>query len=435
MRLTQPSTANTQTPVRSGDQGADEDLFQRLKFRTYDATLEAMEDRRISVERASAASLRDATAKALELVLAVEGVSLSFTQRTRLIEDVSHEISGYGPIQPLLNDPSVDDIIVNGFRNVYAERAGELHEVNCRFRDDSHLMNVIQRIVGPIGRRIDEASPYVDARLPDGSRVNAIIPPIALDGPMLSIRKFREKPMKPKDLVRTDTLNLDMMTFLADAVHSRLNVLICGGTGSGKTTLLNAMSSFIGPKERVVTIEDAAELRLQQRHVVRLETRPQSTDSLAAEVTARDLVRNALRMRPDRIVLGEVRGPEAIDMLQAMGTGHDGSMATIHANSPREAMDRLEILVAFGEMRADARTLRRFIANSIHLIVQVRRMRGGKRRVVAISELTGIENDAYSLNDLYTYGSPSPGAPEQFVNVSRRPHFEAKLSRFEGAWS
>ncbi len=293
-------------------------------------------------------------------------------------------------------------------------------------------MNIIQRIVSPIGRRVDESSPYVDARLPDGSRVNVIIPPVALDGPMLSIRKFREQPFRAEELARIHTLSEEMLTYLASAVRARLSVLICGGTGSGKTTLLNVLSGFIGPKERVVTIEDTAEIRLQQCHVVRLETRPRSPDNPSTEVTARDLMRNVLRMRPDRIILGEVRGTEAIDMLQAMGTGHHGSMATIHSNGTRDAMDRLEILLGLGEMRADARTLRRYIAGTIQVLVHIKRMAGGRRRVQSIAEVTGVEGDAYSLNELYRFVEEGADTDKgRFEQVSGRSHFAPRLQTLD----
>jgi pilus assembly protein CpaF len=405
----------------------DGDFLQRLKFKAHEATLEGLEAKQLTVDRISPGMLADEIGRSLEVVLAVDGVTLGITQRRRLIEEIEYEVTGYGPIQPYLDDPSVDDVIVNGYKTIYVERAGELEERPSRFRDDSHLMNIIQRIVSPIGRRVDEASPYVDARLPDGSRVNVIIPPVSLDGPMLSIRKFREQPLRAKELVRIGTMSNEMLAYLIAAVRARLNILICGGTGSGKTTLLNVLSSFVGLKERVVTIEDTAELRLQGPHVVRLETRPRTPDNPAAEITARDLMRNVLRMRPDRIILGEVRGTEAIDMLQAMGTGHHGSMATIHANSTRDAMDRLEMLIGLGEMRAEPRTLRRYIANVVQLIVHVSRFSGG-RRVLSIAEITGTEGDAYTLNELFHYREDvSQTDSGKFEQVAGRSHFASRL--------
>jgi len=406
---------------------AGEHALQRLKFSAYEMTLDGLEAKKLQVNGLSRGMLQEEIARALEIVLALDGITLGITQRQRVIEDIEYEVTGFGPIQPFLDDPTVDDIIVNGHRTIYVERNGELETAPSSFRDDAHLMNVIQRIVSPVGRRVDEASPYVDARLPDGSRVNVIIPPVALDGPMLSIRKFREQPFRAKELVRMEALNREMLSYLASAVRSRLNILICGGTGSGKTTLLNVLSSFIAPKERVVTIEDTAEIRLQQKHVVRLETRPRSPDNPETEITARDLMRNVLRMRPDRIILGEVRGSEAIDMLQAMGTGHHGSMATIHANNARDALDRVELLIGLGEMRAESRTLRRYIANTIQVIVHVKRL-GGRRCVHSITEVTGLEGDAYTLHDLFRFvedgTQPEAGRFEQVTSAS---HFASRL--------
>jgi pilus assembly protein CpaF len=423
VKLVRPSAKQEEPP----EGAAENDFIQRLKFSAYETTLDGLAAKNLTPDRISPGVLQDEIAKAVEVVLAIDGVTLSITQRRKLIEEIEYEITGLGPLQPHLDDPTVDDIIVNGSKSIYVERSGELDQTPSRFRDDTHLMNVIQRIVGPIGRRVDESTPYVDARLPDGSRVNVIIPPVALDGPMLSIRKFREQPFRGRELVRMETLSNDMLVYLASAVHSRLNILICGGTGSGKTTLLNVLSSFIGPKERVVTIEDTAEIRLQQCHVVRLETRPRSPDNPSTEVTARDLMRNVLRMRPDRIILGEVRGNEAIDMLQAMGTGHHGSMATIHANSTRDALDRLEILIGLGQMRAEPRTLRRYISSIIHVLIQVRRGASG-RIVQTISEVTGTEGEAYTLNELFRFVEDGPGSARgKFEQVVPRSHFASQL--------
>ena len=429
MKLAKPAAAREDA---SQLERADEyDFLQRLKFVAYETTLDGLEAKKLTVDRVSRGMLQDEIARALEVVLAVDGVTLGITQRRKLIEEIEYEVTGFGPIQPFLDDPTVDDVIVNGHKTMYVERSGELEQVVSGFRDDQHLMNLIQRIVSPIGRRVDESSPYVDARLPNGSRVNVIIPPVSLDGPMLSIRKFREQPFRAKELVRLDTINNEMLVYLAAAVRARLNILICGGTGSGKTTLLNVLSSFIGTKQRVVTIEDTAEIRLQQCHVVRLETRPRSPDNASSEVTARDLMRNVLRMRPDRIILGEVRGNEAIDMLQAMGTGHHGSMATIHANSTRDAMDRLEILIGLGEMRADPRTLRRYIGSIVNVIINVKRM-PGKRRVMSVAEVTGVEGDAYTLNELFRFvEDTSDPAKGKFEQVAGRSHFASRLQMVE----
>ena len=423
MKLVRPSGKLEEPP----EGAAENDFIQRLKFSAYETTLDGLAAKNLTPDRISRGVLQDEIAKAVEVVLAIDGVTLGITQRRKLIEEIEYEITGLGPLQPYLDDPTIEDIIVNGSKGIYVERSGELEQTTSRFRDDTHLMNVIQRIVGPIGRRVDESSPYVDARLPDGSRVNVIIPPVALDGPMLSVRKFRDQPFRARELVRMDTLSNDMLAYLASAVRSRLNIVICGGTGSGKTTLLNVLSGFIGPKERVVTIEDTAEIRLQQCHVVRLETRPRSPDNPSTEVTARDLMRNVLRMRPDRIILGEVRGDEAIDMLQAMGTGHHGSMATIHANSTRDALDRLEMLIGLGNMRAEPRTLRRYIASIIHVLVHVRRSANG-RVVQTISEVTGVEGDAYTLSELFRFVEDAPGSGRgKFEQVVSRSHFASQL--------
>jgi len=423
MKLAKPST-RLEEPAEGV---AENDFIQRLTFSAYETTLDGLAAKNLTPDRISRGMLQDEIAKAVEVVLAIDGVTLGITQRRKVIEEIEYEVMGLGPIQPHLDDPTVDDIIVNGSKNIYVERSGELEQTSSRFRDDTHLMNVIQRIVGPIGRRVDESSPYVDARLPDGSRVNVIIPPVSLDGPMLSIRKFRDQPFRGRELVGLETLSNEMLSYLASAARSRLNILICGGTGSGKTTLLNVLSGFIGPKERVVTIEDTAEVRLQQCHVVRLETRPRSPDNPDTEVTARDLMRNVLRMRPDRIILGEVRGNEAIDMLQAMGTGHHGSMATIHANSARDALDRLEMLIGLGQMRAEPRTLRRYIASIIHVLVYVRR--GARGRVIqTVAEVTGTEGDAYTLSELFRFVEDAPGSEKgRFEQVVARSHFASQL--------
>jgi len=302
--------------------------------------------------------------------------------------------------------------------------------VETRFRDDAHVMNIIQRIVGPIGRRVDEASPYVDARLPDGSRVNIVIPPIALDGPLLSIRKFRLQARTIEDFVERQAMSADMAAYLAAAVRSRLNILICGGTGAGKSTLLNMLSTFIDDHERLITIEDAAELQLRQEHVVRLETRAPNHDG-SREVSARELVRNALRMRPDRIILGEVRGVEAVEMLQAMSTGHDGSMATLHGNTPRDAFARLEMLLGFAGLQNDVRAIRRFIANSVHIIVQIQRLANGSRRIVSIVEVTGLQGEAYSLNELFCFDEQPPMSGKgEFRTLSPRPFFAHRLKDY-----
>ncbi len=323
-------------------------------------------------------------------------------EQTEVIEHVLNETFGLGPLESLLHDPSVTDIMVNGFDTVYVERGGRLKRTPIRFKDDDHVVRIIQRIVGRMGRRIDETSPMVDGRLPDGSRINAIIPPLALDGPLVSIRRFGAKPLEANDLVSNGSLRAPMLEFLAACVRARLNVLISGGTGSGKTTLLNVLSRFIYDDERVATIEDAAELKLQQSHVIRMETRPANIEG-EGEVTTRDLVRNALRMRPDRIVVGECRGAEALDMLQAMNTGHDGSLTTIHANSPRDAMMRLEMMVGMTGIDIPIWTIRRQVASAIHIVVQVARISGGPRKITRISEVTGMEGDILTMHDLFEF--------------------------------
>lgn len=327
---------------------------------------------------------------------------MTAAEKEQVIHEVVNETFGLGPLEPLLADASVDEILVNNSQTVYIEREGKLGLTSVRFKDDTHLRHIINRIVSRIGRRIDEASPMVDARLPDGSRVNAIIPPLALDGPCVSIRKFREMPLTVDEMINYGSFTRDMIDILKCAVESKMNILVSGGTGSGKTTLLNTLSSFIPHSERIVTIEDAAELRLQQPHAVRLETRPGNNEGKGT-VTARDLVRNSLRMRPDRIVVGEVRGGEAMDMLQAMNTGHDGSLTTIHANTPRDALSRIETMVLLAAANLDTRSINKQIVSAIQLVVQIRRFPDGKRRLETISELTGMEGTTISMQDLVCF--------------------------------
>ncbi|NLP09788.1 CpaF family protein [bacterium] len=322
--------------------------------------------------------------------------------RDRLSEEILNETFGLGPLEPLLHDPTVSDILVNTFAQVYVERFGKLELTSTQFRDDAHLMHIIERIVSKIGRRVDESSPMVDARLPDGSRVNAIIPPLAVDGPILSIRKFGLQRLSMDDLLRLQSLTPSMAELLAAAVKARLNILISGGTGSGKTTLLNILSSYVPGSERIITVEDAAELQLQQRHVVRLETRAANIEGRGA-VVQRDLVRNSLRMRPDRIIVGEVRGAEALDMLQAMNTGHDGSLTTLHANSPRDALRRLETMVLMAGANLADRAMREQISSAINIIIQISRLSDGSRKVQKIAEIVGMEGDTVSLQDIFVF--------------------------------
>jgi pilus assembly protein CpaF len=376
------------------------DQYQDMKFRVFEVTLEYLDRRGVTGDTIQHAALLDEIARAISIVLGSRGLALNTPERSQLILDVVNEITGFGPLQPLLDDPGIDDVIVNGPRTIYVERKGELEPVNARFRDMDHLMNVIQRIVAPIGRRIDEANPYVDGRLPDGSRLNVVIPPVALDGPHVSIRKFKAVPFSGEDLVRNGSMTAEGLRYLSGAVRNRRNILISGGTGSGKTTLLNVLSSYVGPKERIVTIEDTAELRLQMAHVVRMETRAATMDG-AREITARDLLRNALRMRPDRIILGEVRSHEAIEVLQAMGTGHDGSMATIHANGTTDALERLEMLVGLHGFSSDLRSVRRFIVSAVDIVIQTMRGAGGRRSVSSVVEITGLEGSHYMQREIY----------------------------------
>ncbi len=335
-------------------------------------------------------------------LLAAESIPLNLEERDELIRQVLDEIFGLGPLQPLMDDPSIADILVNTFESVYVERNGRLEQTNVRFHDDQHLLQVIDRIVSSVGRRIDDVSPMVDARLPDGSRVNAIIPPLAIDGPHLSIRKFNDEGLSADDLVRMETLSEPMLRLLKGIVRARLNVLISGGTGAGKTTLLNVLSGFIPATERIVTVEDSAELRLRQDHVVRLETRPPNVEGSGA-IPQRLLVVNALRMRPDRIIVGEVRGAEAVDMLQAMNTGHDGSLTTLHANSPRDALSRLETMVAMADLKLPERAVRAQIASAIDIVVQVSRLSDGSRKVKQIAEVVGMEGDVITMQDIFTF--------------------------------
>jgi len=335
-------------------------------------------------------------------VLTSEGLALPVRVREQIVADVLDEIRGYGPIQPLLDDPTITEIMVNGANRVYAERDGKLFLTDRIFRDDTHIMRIIEKIVMPLGRRIDESSPMVDARLPDGSRVNAIIPPLSIKGPTLTVRKFAREPYTIDDLISFGTLSQEMADFLRACVTASLNIIVSGGTGSGKTTTLNVLSSFISNDERVVTIEDAAELQLQQEHVVTLESRPPNLEG-RGEITIRQLVRNALRMRPDRIIVGEVRGGEALDMLQAMNTGHDGSLSTAHTNSPRDTLSRLETMTLMAGTELPSKAIREQIAAAIHLIVHQNRLRDGSRKITHITEIQGMEGDVIVLQDIFLY--------------------------------
>ncbi len=351
---------------------------------------------------------------------------LNLQEREKIFEEIVDEVTGYGPLEPFLKDATVSDILVNSYKQIYVERFGKLESTNGRFRNDDHLRKIIDKIVSAMGRRIDESSPMVDARLPDGSRVNAIIPPLALDGPMLSIRRFAVNPLELQDLIEYQTLPPVIQPLLEGLVRARMNVLISGGTGSGKTTLLNVLSRFIPETERIVTIEDAAELQLKQEHLVRLETRPPNIEG-RGEVVQRDLVRNSLRMRPDRIVLGEVRGQEALDMLQAMNTGHDGSLTTIHANTPRDALMRLETMVAMANLDIPSQFLRRYIASALNVVIQVTRMVDGTRKMMSVQEITGMEGEVITMQEIFSFRqtglTPDGKIAGRFMFNGIRPKF------------
>jgi pilus assembly protein CpaF len=405
--------------------------YQALKGRIHQALLN-----RLNLDRLARVKRAEAEPEIRGIVLAMleeEGRQnpLSQFEREALITDVLDELFGLGPLEVLLADPTISDILVNRHNLIYIEREGRLEETQLVFRDDRHLMQIIERIVSAVGRRVDESSPMVDARLPDGSRVNAVIPPLALDGPTLSIRRFRTDKLGAQDLVARDALTAPMLEFLEKCVASRLNVIVSGGTGAGKTTMLNVLSSFIGERERVVTIEDAAELRLRQRHVVRLETRPPNIEGKGA-VRQRELVINSLRMRPDRIVVGEVRGEEALDMLQAMNTGHDGSLTTIHANTPRDALYRLDTMVAMANLNIPDKAIRQQVASAVDLIVQVARLADGSRRVTAISEITGMEGEIITMQDIFVFEAqgltPEGKVRGRFRATGIRPRCAEKLS-------
>jgi pilus assembly protein CpaF len=363
-------------------------------------------------------------------ILVTEEAPLSSVERERLVDELHHELFGLGPLETLLSDPTISDILVNSPSNIYIERRGKLVKTDVTFKDNEHLMRVIERIVSSVGRRIDEASPMVDARLKDGSRVNAIIPPLSLDGPVLSIRRFGAEPLRMNRLLEFQMLTKDMADMFEMCVKARLNILISGGTGAGKTTILNALSAFIPFDERVVTIEDSAELQMQQPHCVRLETRPPNIEG-RGEVTQRDLVKNALRMRPDRIVIGEVRSGEAIDMLQAMNTGHDGSLTTVHANSPRDALSRLETMIQMTGMRLSDRAMRQQIASAINLVIQVARLSDGSRRLTSISEITGMEGDTITMQEVFHFERRGIDAEGKVIGRFRptgvRPRFAERL--------
>src|SRR5215467_9534042 len=427
MALRERLIGNNNVPPATSD-GTGQNSFQEMKARLHRTLINRMDLTKLSTLTPD--QVHAEVSRLAEAVLAQEAMPLSVSERERLVSDVQHELFGLGPLEPLLADPTISDILVNAHSTIYVERRGKIEVTSVTFKDDEHLMRVIERIVSSVGRRIDESSPMVDARLQDGSRVNAIIPPLSIDGPVLSIRRFGSDPLKMSSLIEFKALTKDIADMLQMTVTARLNVLISGGTGAGKTTLLNSLSAFIPEDERIVTIEDSAELQLQQPHVVRLETRPPNIEG-RGEITQRDLVRNALRMRPDRIVIGEVRGGEAIDMLQAMNTGHDGSLTTVHANTPRDALSRLETMIQMTGMRLSDRAMRQQVASAINLVVQVARLSDGSRRITSISEITGMEGETITMQEIFQY--ERTGVDKDGVVLGRfrptgiRPRFAERL--------
>ncbi|WP_432649046.1 CpaF family protein [Janthinobacterium tructae] len=419
----------TLTPQRAPS--IDNRSYRELKQRIHTLLLERVDLE--SMQRLTQEQIRDELRSLVERLLDEEAVVINDVERKNLTRDIRNEMLGFGPLETLLSDPTVSDILVNGHKQVYVERRGKLELTDVVFNDDAHLMKIIDKIVSRVGRRIDESSPMVDARLPDGSRVNAIIPPLAIDGPVMSIRRFSVDPLRLADLVAYTSMTAEMAEVLQGLGKAKMNILISGGTGSGKTTMLNVISGFIGHTERIVTVEDAAELQLQQPHVVRLETRPPNIEG-KGEVSQRALVRNALRMRPDRIILGEVRGAEALDMLGAMNTGHEGSMATIHANTPRDAITRLENMISMAAANLPSKAIRQQISSAISVVVQVSRLIDGKRKVTSIQEITGMEGDVITMQEIFSFkqtGVGESGAVVGYFSASGiRPHFLERLKSF-----
>jgi pilus assembly protein CpaF len=405
--------------------------YQQLKMNIHQAIIDRVELDKL--QRLSPEQIKRELAQLVERIVDEDKIPMNELERRRLAQDVHDEMVGLGPLEPLLNDPTISDILVNTSQHVYVERRGRLEHTDVTFYDDAHLMKIIERIVSRVGRRIDESTPMVDARLPDGSRVNAIIPPSAIDGPLVSIRRFAVNPLTVTDMVNNQSFTPAMAQLLEALIKAKLNVLISGGTGSGKTTLLNLLSGFIPNDERVVTIEDAAELQMRQEHVLRLETRPPNIEG-KGEISQRSLVRNALRMRPDRIVLGEVRGAEALDMLHAMNTGHEGSMATLHANTPRDALTRLENMVGMAGLTMPIKAIRQQIASAITVVVQASRLTDGRRKLMSIQEVTGMEGDIINMQEIFTF--KRTGVDENgmikgyFCATGVRPKFSDRLVGF-----
>ena len=411
--------------------GAKQHFFQEIKGRVHRKLIERLN--LSNLDKLSREQVVDAIRKVVHDLLAQESAPLNFEEREELVRQVLDEIFGLGPIEPLMQDAEVSDILVNTYKQVYIERHGKLETTDVRFQDDKHLLQVIDRIVSAVGRRIDDSSPMVDARLADGSRVNAIIKPLAIDGPHLSIRKFKRDALSGEDLINKDSLTDPMLELLKGIVRARLNVIISGGTGAGKTTLLNILSSFIPVNERIVTIEDSAELQLKQPHVVRLETRPANIEGMG-EVPQRLLLINSLRMRPDRIIMGECRGGEAVDMLQAMNTGHDGSITTVHANSPRDALSRIETMVSMSSLDLPERAVRQQIASAVQVVIQVSRLSDGTRKVIQIAEISGMEGDVITMQDIFVFERHGIGEDEKVLGKFRasgiRPKFTERLKAY-----
>ena len=430
-----PQASVTQSSMRTGTisaraQEINSDL-QELKGRVHRILINRLDLAKL--EKADAQVMQIEVRRAIERILDEENAPLSGLERERVQTDVINELFGLGPLEPLLEDKSISDIMVNGAKQVYVERKGKLEKTDIEFRDDAHLMQIIDRIVSRIGRRIDESSPMVDARLPDGSRVNAIIPPLAIDGPALSIRRFGTDPLKITDLIEFKALTPALAQFIEAAVKSRLNILVAGGTGAGKTTLLNCLSGFIPHDERIVTIEDSAELIIQQPHVVRLETRPPNIEG-KGEVTIRHLVKNSLRMRPERIIIGEVRSDEAVDMLQAMNTGHDGCLATVHSNTPRDALSRLETMMAMANLRISEKGMRQQISSAIQLIVQCARLNDGSRKITYVSEIIGMEGEIITMQDIFKFTRTGIGPKGEVLGAFKatgiRPRCSDRLESY-----
>jgi len=412
---------------RSQDQKK-ERAFSELKGKIHFRLLNLLDLTRLG--EADESLLQEDLRRGIEIILAEEGVALTGPEKERLTQELRDELLGYGPLEPLLKDPDIGDILVNGYNQVYVERRGKLEPSPVRFTDNAHLLKIIEKIAAGVGRRVDESCPMVDARLPDGSRVNAIIPPLALDGPALSIRKFAKDPIRVQNLLEFGTITPEIAQVMEAMVKGRLNILISGGTGTGKTTFLNVMSSFIPDDERIITIEDSAELQLQQEHLVRLETRPPNLEG-TGEITQRDLVRNALRMRPDRIILGEVRQSEALDMLQAMNTGHDGSLATIHANSPRDALTRLETMVSMAGLNIPDKAVRHQIASAIDVVIQLARLSDGSRKMMSLHEIVGMEGDMITMQEIFAFKmmglTEDRKVKGRFITTGIRPKFMTRL--------